>query len=73
MNNELKDFVEAIISCIDSTNESTKGKADTSSWYNQLIGVQIALHTMGVKITYDINPYYYQDKKESTYTLTIAQ
>lgn len=72
MNNELKEFIEAIISCIDTTNESTEGKADTSGWYNQLIGVQIALHTQGIKIEYDINPYYYADKKQSTYTVKIA-
>lgn len=72
MNTELKEFVEAIISCIDSTNESTEGNADTSNLYNQLIGVQIALHTMGVKITFDINPFYYMDKKQSTYSLTFA-
>lgn len=73
MNSELKEFVESIISCIDSTNESTEGKADASNLYNQLIGVKIALHTMGVNIEYDINPFYFMDKKPSGYTLKIAE
>ena len=73
MNAELKDFIDSIISYIDYTNEATEGKADTSNLFNQLIGVKIALHTMGVKINFDINPFYFRDKIKSGYTLAFAE
>lgn len=73
MNTELKNFVESLLATIDDQNAATNGKADTSNLFNQLIGVKVALATMGVNLDFDINPYYYKDGEASTYTLAISQ
>lgn len=73
MNEALKNFVESTLSCIDSANEATNGKAKAHNLFDQLIGVRITLGTMGIVLDFEINPYYYEDKKPSTYSLRFAQ
>jgi hypothetical protein len=51
------------------------GKCDSHSEPHILIwelrGIKQALQVMGIKLNYDINPYYPQDKKPSTYTISL--
>ena len=71
MNKELRDWIEAILSTIDGNNLCSEGKNGSQELCNQLIGAMITLSTYGVRIRYEINPYYFQDRKPSTFTAEI--
>lgn len=72
MNKALKEYIEAMLSCIDDCNTASNGKKTNDTLFQQLIGVRVTLATMGINLNLEINPYYYKDGKPSTYTLEFA-
>lgn len=71
MNKEMKELIKNHLECIDLYNEMNNGETTTGArnLLSELMGMKMLLNTMGVILTIDVNPYYYENKKPSTYTV----
>ena len=70
MNNEMCELIKNHLECIDLYNEMNSGKitAGAKNLFSELIGIKMALNTMGIILDIDVNPYFYENKKPSTFT-----
>lgn len=73
MNKEMKDLIKNHLACLDMYNEYNNGKnsVGTQNLISELMGIKMALSTMGIILEIDINPYYYEDEKPSTYSVRL--
>ena len=69
INNELKKLIENKLAMIDLANKAHEGNSNGRKFLNELQGIKQALLTLGIKVTYSINPYFYQDGESSTFTI----
>ena len=69
----MKELIKNHLECIDLYNEMNNGKttAGTRNLLCELMGMKMALNTMGIILEFDVNPYYYEDKEPSTYTVRL--
>ena len=75
MNKETRELIQNHLAVIDIYNESNNGKitSGTRNLMSELIGIKMALNTMGVIVDIDVNPYYYENHKPSTYTAHLEE
>jgi hypothetical protein len=69
----LKKLIETKLAVIDI---ECDGKCDSRNspskiQIHELKGIKLALQVMGIDLEVSINPYYPQDKKPSTYTISL--
>lgn len=71
MTKETRELIKNHLECIDLYNEMNEGKptAGTQNLTSELMGMKMLLSTMGIILDIEINPYYYENKKSSTYTV----
>ncbi len=66
----LKTLIENHLACMD-IESNPKHEYGLLVW--ELNGMKKALRMMGLKLEVNLNPYYYDDKKPSTYTLSLEE
>lgn len=66
---ELERIIKTKLAAIDAFNRSTKGEHKATRLYHELRGIKHACYAMGIKVTFDGNPYFYEDSKPSTFTI----
>lgn len=66
---ELERIIKNKLAVIDMFNKNTNGTHKATKHLNELIGIKQACYAMGIKVTYDCNPYFYEDGEPSTFTL----
>ena len=73
MTKEMKELIQNHLACIDLYNEMCEGKTTTGTknLISELMGMKMMLNTMGIILTIDVNPYFYENKEPSTYTVTL--
>lgn len=69
INNELKKLIENKLAMIDIVNKAHEGNSNGGKFMHELCGIKQALNTLGIIITYSINPYFFEDGEPSTYTI----
>lgn len=70
MINGIRELVETKLKVIDIRNRQDK-EYKPQRIIHELYGIKQALLVMGIHLELDINPYYYEDGKPSTYRLNI--
>lgn len=75
MTKEMKQLIKNHLACIDLYNEMNDGKivSGIRNLMSELIGMKMLLNTMGIILTIDVNPYYYENKEPSTYTVHLEE
>lgn len=73
MNKEMKELIQNHLECIDLYNAMNDGKttSGTKNLISELMGMKMLLNTMGIILTIDVNPYFFQNKEPSTYSVHI--
>lgn len=66
---ELERIIKTKLAAIDAFNSSTKGEHKATRLYHELRDIKHACYAMGIKVTFDVNPYFYEDGKPSTFTI----
>ncbi len=72
MTKEMKALIKNHLECIDMYNEMNEGKV-TDGMRNlicELMGMKMMLSTMGFVLEINVNPYFFKDKKPSTYSIS---
>ena len=73
MTKEMKSLIENHLACIDFYNEANDGKTTTGTknLTSELMGMKMLLNTMGIIITFDVNPYFFENHEPSTYSVRL--
>jgi hypothetical protein len=69
----IKGLIESKLACIDILNKRN-GRCEISvdnKLAHELTGIKQALDLMGFRLEINRNPYYYEDGKPSTFTVTL--
>lgn len=66
---ELEKTISNKLAMIDIFNKNTNGAHTSRKHLDELTGIKQACRAMGIKVTYSVNPYFYEDKEPSTFTL----
>lgn len=66
---ELERIIKNKLAMIDIFNKNTNGAHKATKFYNELHGIKLACRAMGIEVTYSVNPYFYEDREPSTFTL----
>lgn len=66
---ELERIIKNKLAVIDIFNKNTNGAHTARKHLDELIGIKQACYAMGIKVTYSVNPYFYEDRDPSTFTL----
>lgn len=69
----LKSLIENKLAIIDIENRESHNNPTTASRNQraELHGIAQALNMMGFNIVFDVNPYFYENKKPSTYQISL--
>ena len=73
MMNRINEIVKNKLACIDIENKHSKGETKITKLNHELEGMRQTLYTMNIDLKISINPYYWEDRKPSTYVLKIEE
>lgn len=67
--NSARKHKEQLASITNMKAKNTNGAHKATKFYNELHGIKLACRAMGIEVTYSMNPYFYEDREPSTFTL----
>jgi hypothetical protein len=71
----IRTLIENKLACVDIENKTDEHRLDSDAYQgrlrHELRGIKQALQVMGFNLNLSINPYFFEDGKPSTYTLTL--